>query len=140
METKKPTIDEFKKALVASGGNLTNTAKVLKCGRTAIWKWAKTDELFANAIDESRMRLFDRCLSTAQILAFGIPQKNEKGDVIGWIERPDSGMLRYFMSTLGRKEGFGESLDITTNGESLRLPIISEKDISDFMREQSENQ
>lgn len=136
---KKPTLERFKEALAQAGGNLTNTAAALGCDRTTVWAWAKTDEGFANAIENSRMKLFDRCLSTAQIQAFGIPQKDDKGNVIGWIERPDSGMLRYFMSTLGRREGFGESLDITTNGECLKLPVISEKDINDFMREQRES-
>ena len=136
---KKPTLQEFEKVLQATGGNLTNAAKALNCGRTAIWQWAKTDEGFANAIDESRMKLFDRCLSTAQILALGIPQKDAQGNVIGWLERPDSGMLRYFMSTLGRREGFSESLDITTNGESVKFPVISEKDVDDFLREQRES-
>ena len=36
-------------------------------------------------------------------------------------------MLRYFISTLGRKEGYGESIDITSKGESIKPdPIVVE--------------
>ncbi|MBR3566871.1 MAG: hypothetical protein IKR94_01715 [Bacteroidales bacterium] len=104
---KKPTLAKFKETLAKAGGNLTNTAAALGCDRTTIWAWSKSDDEFAAAIDNSRMKIFDRALSTAQILAFGIPEKDAEGNVVGWIDRPDGGMLRYFMGTLGRKEGFG---------------------------------
>lgn len=136
---KKPTLKRFKEALERAGGNLTNTAAALGCDRSTVWAWSKNDEAFAMAIENSRKKILDRCISTSQILAFGIPEKDEHGNVVGWRERPDAGMLRYFMSTLGRKEGFGESLDITTNGNAIKFPIISDKDLQDFIREQSEN-
>lgn len=30
----------------------------------------------------------------------------------GWAERPDSNMLRYLLSTLGRKDGFDETVSV----------------------------
>ena len=53
----------------------------------------------------------DECLVSARILALGIPEKDEKGNFIGWRERPDGYMIRYLLSTLGRKEGFEETQD-----------------------------
>jgi len=32
--------------------------------------------------------------------------------MVGWAERPDSNMLRYLLSMLGRKEGFGETVSV----------------------------
>ena len=57
---------------------------------------------------------------SARVLALGIPEKDEKGNFIGWRERPDGYMIRYLLSTLGRKEGFGEEsedADIPTDIE-----------------------
>lgn len=53
----------------------------------------------------------DECLVSARVLALGIPEKDEKGNFIGWRERPDGYMIRYLLSTLGRKDGFGEPQD-----------------------------
>lgn len=63
-------------------------------------------------------RLFDECLGQARILALGLP-KVENGKLVGWIEKPDGQMLRYFLQTLGKDEGFGTSVDITSGGEAL---------------------
>lgn len=109
---KKPTIDVFKKALEQSGGNLTQTAKACRCDRTSIWHWCKKDPEFKQALEESRKATFDSVMSTALVVAKGIPII-ENGKVVGWQERPDSNMLKYFMQTLGRDEGFGEQAEIT---------------------------
>ena len=79
--------------------------------RKTIYDWAKADELFKDAISDERGSLVDECLVSARILALGIPEKDEKGNFIGWRERPDGYMIRYLLSTLGRKEGFGETQD-----------------------------
>ena len=86
------------------------------------------------------MKVFDRCFTTAQALAFGIPDTDDNGNVIGWIERPDSGMLRYFLSTLGRNEGFAENVDITSNGETIKLPFISKEDLETFYNKQQQKE
>ena len=61
------------------------------------------------------------------ILALGIPKLDNKNQVIGWKERPDGQMLRYFISTLGRREGYGEQIDVTSKGESIKPdPVVIE--------------
>lgn len=117
---KKPSLDEFKEALKKTRGNLTNTAAVLGCERNSITRWAKEDEEFRDAITNSRKGKLDQFVTTAELLALGIPDIDpDTKKVIGWVEKPDGLMLRYFMSTLGRDEGFGENLDITTNGKDV---------------------
>ena len=120
---KQPSLEEFRKVLQETGGNLTNTAARLGVTRVTLWKWQKADEEFAQAVQESRKRLLDQCITTAQLIAMGIPMKDDEGKIVGWQERPDSQMLRYFISTLGRDEGFGENVDITTNGKDI-IPQI----------------
>lgn len=53
------------------------------------------------------MRKVDDCIDRAYQVAMGIPEIKDK-KIVGWVERPDGNMLRYLLSTLGRKEGFGE--------------------------------
>ena len=105
---KKPKIEDFRKILRKSGGNLTKVAAIFKVARKTIYQWAKDDVEFKDAISDERGALVDECLVSARVLALGIPEKDEKGNFIGWRERPDGYMIRYLLSTLGRKEGFGE--------------------------------
>ena len=77
------------------------------------------DPNFKRVVAEYRGRLFDKCLETAGHLANGIPRYDESGKFAGWSVMPDGNMLRYLLGVLGKREGFGESLDITTKGESI---------------------
>lgn len=109
----KPSLDEFQELLRKSGGNLTRAAQLIGVTRQTVWGWTKQDAAFKEALDSERKRVFDKCLDVAYAVALGIPKVDTKtGTVIGWEEKPDSQMLRYLMSTLGRDEGFGEKHDI----------------------------
>lgn len=108
---KKPDILKFREILHKTGGNLSKVAATFRVTRKTIYDWAKADELFKDAISDERGSLVDECLVSARILALGIPEKDEKGNFIGWRERPDGYMIRYLLSTLGRKAGFGETQD-----------------------------
>lgn len=108
---KKPDILKFREILHKTGGNLSKVAATFRVTRKTIYDWAKADELFKDAISDERGSLVDECLVSARILALGIPEKDEKGNFIGWRERPDGYMIRYLLSTLGRKEGFEETQD-----------------------------
>lgn len=108
---KKPDISKFREILHKTGGNLSKVAAVFNVTRKSVYDWAKADEQFKDAISDERGSLVDECLVSARVLALGIPEKDEKGNFIGWRERPDGYMIRYLLSTLGRKEGFGEIQD-----------------------------
>ncbi len=117
---KKPNIDDFRKILRKSGGNLTKVAATFKVARKTIYQWAKEDVEFKDAISDERGALVDECLVSARVHALDIPEKDEKGNFIGWRERPDGYMIRYLLSTLGKSEGFGEEsedADIPTDIE-----------------------
>lgn len=105
---KKPNIEDFRKVVRKSGGNLTKVAATFKVARKTIYQWAKEDSEFKDAISDERGALVDECLVSARVLALGIPEKDENGNFVGWRERPDGYMIRYLLSTLGRNEGFGE--------------------------------
>lgn len=130
----KPTIKKFEKAVALYGGNLTKVAQAFGVSRTNLYKWINADAKFKEALEDARMRLFDECLFTARTVAAGIPIiEDEK--LAGWKERPDGNMLRYLMSSLGKKEGFGESIDVTTNGKDLNATmfrVLTKEELKEF--------
>ena len=103
---KKPDISKFREVLHKTGGNLSKVAAVFNVTRKTVYDWARADSQFKDAITDERGSLVDECLVSARVLALGIPEKDENGNFIGWRERPDGYMIRYLLSTLGRKEGF----------------------------------
>lgn len=107
----KPELETFEKAVVKYGGNLTKVAESFGVSRTHVYYWINNDNDFKSVVDDARMRLFDECLSTARIVSLGIPEM-VNGKMVGWIERPDSGMLRYLIGCLGRNDGFGDKPDL----------------------------
>jgi len=137
---KKPALKRFKEALAMTGGNLTETAKVLGVRRATIWIWAKDDEEFAEAIDDTRKQFLDSCIATSRLVALGVPIVNEKtGKLEGWAVPPDSNMLRYLMGTLGRGEGFGETLQLNhTVEEGVDIARWIDKEIEEKSKSQKE--
>lgn len=108
-----PSVDEFSETLRKTGGNLTHTAGMLNVTRQTVHRWIRENQDFKDAVTDSRKKFFDQCLDAARILALGVPHIDPtSGDVLGWKERPDGQMLRYLLSTLGRDEGFGESMNV----------------------------
>lgn len=131
----RPKLTKFREAAEKCGGNITKVAKAFGVSRTQVYAWINNDEKYKAVIEDSRGTLFDDCLSTARVLALGIPDVKD-GKVVGWIERPDSFMVRYLLGTLGRKEGFGESIDITTNGKDVNgvnlFRVLTPEEVKNF--------
>nr|DAS17177.1 MAG TPA: putative terminase small subunit [Caudoviricetes sp.]DAY02603.1 MAG TPA: putative terminase small subunit [Caudoviricetes sp.] len=123
---KKPTLRKFTEIAEKAGGNISSIAKAFKVNRKTVYEWAKEDTDFQDVIDDQRGRILDECIATSRVLARGIPILDENKKIVGWEERPDGQMVRYLMSTLGRKEGFGENIDVTTAGSPLSQGITIE--------------
>lgn len=131
----KPTLKRFKEVAKKCNGNISAMASAFVVYRSTIYDWMDEDEQFKAVVEEYRGRLFDKCLKTAELLANGVPifEMTEKEAVFaGWKVQPDGNMLRYLISTLGRKDGFGEAIDVTSNGERIipepiTIEIIDER-------------
>lgn len=107
-----PGIEKFKEVAAQKNGNLSGIADHFKVQRAAVYGWMNKEPKFREIVEDARMRLFDQCLDTSRVVALGVPERDETGKMIGWRERPDGNMLRYLMSTLGKREGFGESIEV----------------------------
>ena len=124
---KKPSLDIFKAVVENQKGVISRISEALGVNRTSVYNWCESDSRFQAVIDNYKGKFLDECLKSGRILALGIPKLDAKKQVVGWKERPDGQMLRYFISTLGRREGFGEQIDITSKGESIKPePIVVE--------------
>lgn len=127
---KRPSLADFKKLCDKFNGNKSNIAKALGVTRQSINSWCAKYPKYAEVIEEYRGRLLDKCLKSAEILALGIAETKRdpatgKEVIVGWKERPDSLMLRYLIGKLGANEGFGETVDITSKGESIKPEPIT---------------
>ena len=133
----KPKLKKFKEIASRLGGNISKIADALGVSRGAVYRWIDADSSFKETIEESRGRLLDELIETAKLFANGVPRYVD-GKFNGWAVPPDGQTLRYLLGTLGRKEGFGESVDITSKGESIKPETLTIEVID--KREQIENQ
>ena len=128
---KKPTAEQFRQIVEATGGNLSSAARSLKVTRGTITFWIKTDPEFEQVVREERQRLFDEALATARLLMVGLPAyeigEDGKKRFAGWIERPSESMVKLLLTKFGREEGFGDDpfpVDISLNVKN-GIPIRS---------------
>lgn len=114
-----PDIETFREVVNKYRGNLSRVAESFGVTRTTVENWKKKSPEHTQVVQDARMKMFDNVLGTAEILALGIPDRDENGKFVGWVERPDPSIVKYILGSLGKKEGFGDSIDITTNGKDI---------------------
>lgn len=113
--SKKPTSKRFRAVIAKTGGNISKAAEVFQVERCTIHRWINTDPEFKQILEDERGKIFDKCFAMAQVVAYGIPAIDpDTGQIRGWIEKPDTYMLKYLLTTLGRNEGFAEVVNINT--------------------------
>ena len=120
----KPKLKRFQEIASKLDGNISKIADALGVSRGAVYRWIEADNSFKETIEESRGRVLDELVETAKLFAKGVPHFSDSGEFAGWQVQPDGQTLRYLLGTLGKKEGFGESVDITSKGESLKPETI----------------
>jgi len=129
-----PKLKIFQEVVNQKRGNLTKVAETFGVDRRTVYQWIEKNPNFKGVIDDARLRLFHNCLATSEIVACGIPEKDDNGVMIGWKEKPDGNMLRYLMSTIGRKEGFSERQDINMNAN---VSMEGHIDIDQWIKDKS---
>lgn len=113
----KPNIEEFRKISYVLWGNITKIAYYFGVDRRIVYRWMRNEE-YMEAIEDSRGSFLDECIQMARLVALGVPELDLNGKFVRWKIHPDARMLRYFMSTLGKNEGFGANTKETLNEES----------------------
>ncbi len=120
-----------------AGGNVSLVAKAFGVRRSTVYVWMNDNPEYKAVLEDARGAFLDEALASARILVRGIPEvvKDPDGKTrqVGWITPPDSGMTRYIIGTLGRKEGLGEHIDVTTNGKDINslFRVLTKDEIKD---------
>ena len=123
----RPKIQDFEAVCERARGNLTKVAEAFGVDRVTIYNWCKSNPKYQKAIDNQRGKALDIYLNTADALARGVPKLDKDKKFVGWKVQPDSKVLMYLIGKYGYKEGFGERMDITSNGESIKAdPVVVE--------------
>jgi len=126
----KASIKRFAEIAGKYGGNLSEMARAIGVTRTTLYRWIESDSRYKDIVEEYRGRLLDKCLKTAEMIANGVPNMEETPNgpqLRGWKVYPDGQTLRFLISTLGKKEGFGGSIDVTSKGERIiPEPVVIE--------------
>lgn len=134
-----PPIEKFKEAMTKYRGNLSQVARVFGVSRHAVYDWINKNSEYKNVLDDARGEFLDEVVTTARVVALGIPLKDDNGNFAGYQVPPDGSMLRYLLSTLGRNEGFGEHIDVTTDGKALSGVSLTPQEAREYIRQIEES-
>lgn len=133
----KPPINELIRIIQNKKGIISDIAKAYGVNRSTAHTWIygseskgiEPDEDLMEAVNDARATIVDFAESQAYLLMAGIPkvEKNPKTgreELVGWEEKPDAGMIRYFLSKQGIDRGYGDKLDITSGGKPVKAPFV----------------
>lgn len=134
-----PPLEKFKEAMTKYRGNLSQVARAFGVSRHAVYDWINKNSEYKNALDDARGEFLDEVVATARVVALGIPLKDDNGNFAGYQIPPDGSMLRYLLSTLGRSEGFGEHIDVTTDGKALSGITLTPQEAREYIRQIEES-
>ena len=134
-----PPIEKFREAMTKYRGNLSQVARAFGVSRHAVYDWINKNPEYKNVLGDARGEFLDEVVATARVVALGIPLKDDNGNFAGYQIPPDGSMLRYLLSTLGRSEGFGEHIDVTTDGKALSGVTLTPQEAKDLIRQIEES-
>ncbi len=129
MNSKKPDNNDFTQLIQmikSRNGNKSEVCKAYGISRQTLNNWEEEHPEIKEAFEEAREEFLDFAESQAKILMQGIPvleidKTTGKKVIVDWKERPDSRVITYVLSHLGRKRGYipTHHLDVTTNGKDI---------------------
>ena len=132
----RPDLETFTEVAELHGGNITAIAKAFKVSRRCVYNWIDEDPEFERLIRLSRRSIYDMALQATRVLLSSIPIVDENGTVTGWSNLPDSPMARYVLGSLGKDDGFGNKVDVTTNGKDINcgnlFRVLTKEEIENF--------
>ena len=106
-ETVKNKID-FLVMLTKELNNVTSACEKMNMGRSTVYDWISTDRRFEKGMENVREGLRDFAETQLMRLIKGIPELDDKGDIVGWNEKPDTAAVIFFNKTINRNRGYSE--------------------------------
>jgi len=133
----KPKIQIFKEVCKAKGGSISLIAESLNVSRRTIERWIEKDEKFKECYTDVKESLIDIAETNMIRLIQGKP-KIENNVFIKWIERPDSMLIKYMLSTKGKHRGYIERQEVTGKDGNDLIPkprALSPAELKEYMKE-----
>lgn len=100
--------NNFLKLYIECHFNITEVCMRMKINRQTYYRWMEEPE-FAKAFEMTREYLVDMAEATIAKL----------------VQSMDGRAAQFILKTLGKKKGYSESIDITSNGQSIVIPSIN---------------
>lgn len=116
---EKPSVALFRDVCEQYSSDRYKIAKHFGVSWNRIKVWMCDNSEFQDAFDDANLKFLSSVNATGQLLAEGVPVKDKDGNFTGWQERPDSNMTRFYLQTVGKNYGYGDSVDVTTNGKDV---------------------
>lgn len=127
-KSRKPKKEVLENLIRAKSGNLTHVAKAIGVVRRTVEKWIQKDKALQEVVREARESLIDFTETQAYLMIQGIPdlkvnKYTGKEEQVGWIEKPDSNLIKFILSTIGRHRGYTQNIDVTTQGDKINSGV-----------------
>lgn len=126
----RPTTDKFRLAAEATGGNISKMAGIFGVTRSTIYQWLKRPA-YGAIIEEQRGAMVDEAIEAARWLATGRAMRDDEGNFLGWIERPDGQTLRWLLGTFGKREGFVNEVSVSAK---VNLENLTEAQLDEVVK------
>lgn len=97
-------------AIKATGGKVTGICEMLQIDRKTFYRYAENNKAIAEALEFAHVRLLDRA----------------EYKLMEAIERGESWAIQLVLkdSKRGKERGYGNSVDVTSGGQALKVQII----------------
>lgn len=89
--------------------NITAVCNSIGINRQTFYQWCKETPGFKQSIEDLEQGMTDKAIEV----------------INKTMESLDAKSAMFVLKTLGKKRGFGETLDITSNGQTIQIPIIN---------------
>lgn len=109
MAKKKVRKQDFLDAIKATGGKVTGVCEMLDITRPTFYRYLEEDAELSEAVEFARVRLFDRA-------EYKLAEAVERGE--SWAVT-----LALKGHKAGRERGYGDNVDVTSNGETIIVTI-----------------
>lgn len=114
MANKKVKKDKFLEAIKAARGTVTGVCELLDITRPTFYRYVEADKEIQEALEFARERSFDRA-------EYKLDEAIERGEMRA-IE------IKLTKHKRGRMRGYGDAMDITSDGEPLTIVIQKASD------------
>jgi len=105
-QRKRPSDDVLHKLIKDSGGNLSRVAEAASVSRAAVSLWVQASPEIQQLLQDIRDERVDDAEDSVGKLIRGIPKLDANGEFIGWVQRPDTELIKFILLTLGQSRGY----------------------------------